>query len=412
MENKRILHILAIAGFITLIFSLITCRNTPKELVSISVTALPKKTTYALNEKFNAAGLEVTGVYSDGSKGKITGFTYSGFNSKKLGKKTIKVQYKGLETKFEVMIQLFPMVKIPAGTFTMGSPVSEPGRENSGLPNNGREEQHQVTLSAFYIGIYQVTQEQYEYVMEINPSWFHGGAGREPADGEEQEKRPVEGVNWYDTLVFANTLSKLEGLSPAYKIKNSTNPDDWGTVPTKGHDFEWDAVEVVPGSTGYRLPTEAQWEYACRAGETAAFNNGTNDYRFYDELKELGWMGIPIDENWTYDKRTHQAGLKMPNKWGIYDMHGNVMEWCWDRFSNLTNQPQTDPTGPATGDFFRLMRGGSYYFAPHFARSADRNNRPPYERLDHQFLYFEDPEHQEGAVYQDFSHYGFRLARP
>lgn len=154
------------------------------------------------------------------------------------------------------------MVWIPAGTFTMGSPTTELGRYY------GSETEHQVTLTkGFYMGRYQVTQEQYAAVMGSNPNNTYGVGN----------KYPVYCVSWYDAIVFCNRLSINDGLSPAYYMPfcDSTDPAQWGTVPTSNN-TTWDAVQVVEGSTGYRLPTEAQWENACRAGTTTAFNWGTN----------------------------------------------------------------------------------------------------------------------------------------
>jgi len=259
------------------------------------------------------------------------------------------------------------MVSIPAGTFTMGSPSTESGSYDRERP------QHSVTLSSFKMGKYEVTQEQYEAVMGNNPSNFSSN----PQAGETQGKRPVERVSWYDAIIFCNKLSILEGLSPAYRISGSTDPAVWGTVPTN-MDSTWDAVEIVAGSTGYRLPTEAQWEYACRAGTTTAYNTG-------DTISDnTGWY----KSNSGY--KTHEVGLKPANAWGLYDMHGNVWEWCWDWYGDYSSGAQTNPVGADAGSY-RVFRGGSWDTSASYARSSGRG--------------YGDPG--DGDV--DF---GFRLVRP
>jgi len=265
------------------------------------------------------------------------------------------------------------MVRINKGTFEMGqSFVATP--------------KHLVTLTNnFYMGKYEVTQEQYQAVMGTNPSYFDGNSGKEPVYGEDQGKRPVENVSWYDAILFCNKLSMMGGLSPAYSISNSTDPAIWGTAPRSPYDDEpekittWDAVEIVAGSTGYRLPTEAQWEYACRAGTTTKYNTGD------EEINDLGWYSRNSynheNDSWF---GTRQVGLKPPNAWGLYDMHGNVWEWCWDWYHSYGYNAQTDPMRAEGGSPYdtpeRVMRGGAFFNGA--TESARRNYRKPWQKYE------------------------------
>ena len=203
------------------------------------------------------------------------------------------------------------MIWIEPGTFMMGSPRNEPGRWST-------EVQHEVTLTkGYWMGKYEVTQAQYEAVTGSSPF------------GLKEADLPVELVRWYDATNFCAKLTEIEKAA--------------GRLP-EGYEFT--------------LPTEAQWEYACRAGTTTAFNNGKNlteaGIEQCSEMDEVGWYKC------NSDFKTHPVGQKQPNAWGLYDMHGNMAEWCLDWFGDYPESSVTDPMGPDTG-LHRVIRGGSCY---------------------------------------------------
>jgi sulfatase modifying factor 1 len=207
--------------------------------------------------------------------------------------------------------------KIPAGTFLMGSPETEPDRESAAT-------QHKVTITkAFYMQTTEVTQGQWRAVM-----------GTEPWKGEDDVKEgpdyPATNVSWHDAVAYCKKLSAQEAKT-------------------------------------YRLPTEAEWEYACRAGTETRWSFGNDE----NKLGDYAWYyknALDIDE-----EKAHQVGLKKPNAFGLYDVHGNVLEWCHDYFGEdyYKQSPEKDPTGPAQGSS-HVMRGGSWWYNSRQSGSAYR----------------------------------------
>ena len=230
------------------------------------------------------------------------------------------------------------MVRIEGGTFTMGSPANETGR----LDN---EIQRQVAISAFYMSRYEITQKEYQEIMGANPSRFKG------------DNLPVETVTWFDAIEYCNKLSQKEGLTPAYTIT--------GRTPATGYPITAATVTANWSANGYRLPTEAEWEYACRAGTATAYNTGASI------SDNTGWYSA----NSGY--RTKPVGQKPANAWGLHDMHGNVREWCWDWHGSYQTGAQTDPRG-ASSSTYRVIRGGSYSDSAGITRSADRDSNCPF----------------------------------
>ncbi|MCQ2587888.1 MAG: formylglycine-generating enzyme family protein [Treponema sp.] len=259
-------------------------------------------------------------------------------------------------------------VKIPAGKFLMGS--------EAGIKQN--RPVHEVTISNdFYMCDHEVTQAEYQSIMGRNPSNFKA----EAAYGEEQSNRPVEKVCWYAAIVYCNRLSMKEKLQPCYKIFGSVNPDDWGDIPVID-DYDWNDVICDFNANGYRLPTEAEWEYAARAGDETIDDftwSGINSDWYLDEY---AWYASNSNEK-THEVKSFEEGM---NAFGLYDMSGNVWEWCWDWWPSENDYSAdshdigvTNPTGASYGTM-RVYRGGSCFSEAALCAVSCRGGNNPFER--------------------------------
>jgi len=243
--------------------------------------------------------------------------------------------------------------KIPAGTFTMGSPSGELGRDSD-------EMQHMVTLTkAFYIGVFEMTQRQWELVMGNKPSFFNNAT--------YYATRPVERVSYYDIRENPANSDDASVDWPANSAVNATS--FMGKLRSK------------TGLATFDLPTESQWEYACRAGTTTALNSGKNLTNTDSDanMAEVGRYWYNGGSGFSYSCAptvgTATVGSYLPNAWGLYDMHGNVWEWCLDWYL-YTLRDGSDPTGAASG-IYRELRGGRFYGNAISCRSAIRDQGLP-----------------------------------
>jgi formylglycine-generating enzyme required for sulfatase activity len=252
----------------------------------------------------------------------------------------------------------------------------------------GAKEQTGIITRAFYLGDREVSIEQFqrcvddaEYPAPEKPQNWQG-VYQVARETRKTGAHPVQQVSWYDAVLYCNWLSRKHGLTLCYertgeKEKSSATSEE-----------EFDAWRLVEGAAGYRLPTEAEWEYACRAGTKTKFGHG-------DEESLLPAYAVYVQSG------SQACGGKLPNAWGLFDMHGNLWEWCQDSYSSDLSGEVVDPLGPSSGS--RISRGGSWLDSARYCMSGHR----PWVRPAYRINY----DHRGLMVDQSFiSHQGFRVA--
>ena len=253
------------------------------------------------------------------------------------------------------------MVRVEGGTFMMGSDYGE----------DNESPVHEVTLSPFMIGKYEVTVGEfrafvedtgYKTLEETDPTFPDEEWNWKSPGFTQTDKHPVTVISWYDAVLYCNWLSRQEDLTPVYTInKSKEDPNNNSEYDA----FKW-SVSCNWTANGYRLPTEAEWEFAARGG------NKSKGYRYSgsDDIDAVAWY---VDNS---GLSTHTVGTKSPNELGIHDMSGNVMEWCWDWYGDYPEGRSPDPIGACAGSD-RVLRGGSWHFNGFYCRVANRRNDDP-----------------------------------
>ena len=363
----------------TIIFT--SCPPPPEAVAVTGVSLSQSEVTLNVNESVtltatvspeNASNKNVS--WSSNDETVATVDTNGLVKALKAGTATITVKTEDGEKTATCSVTVTSMVKLElkGKSFQMGADYT--GTEYNPLSNE--KPVHKVTFTRdIYMCDHEVTQKEWEAVMGNNPSYFQGEeAEKKIADGEVQENRPVECVRWYAAIAYCNKLSIKDGLQPCYSVKVGETEVDWENlkyenIPTETN-AAWNAAVCDFSKNGYRLPTEAEREYAARGGETAidkpVWAGTTTDTK----LEKYAWY------SGNSNNRTHEVKKKLPNGYGLYDMSGNVDELCWDWRGNYTEGDSANPTGASSGTY-RVIRGGSYLNPASAGRASYRNGTLP-----------------------------------
>lgn len=362
---KKIAKILAMLAVFALAFSFAGCKSDDSDSSDDDVTISGGSNTSGGGSNSGDSSDNTSGSSSSGGNGGNTSDDTSGGNSSGGSDTGDSSSGSGSESgntggssseSSEQVPEVF--VEIPAVSIN----GTESWTPKSEVFVSGRK----LEIASFYMSDHPVTRGEYKAIMGRDPSTIsaYDKYGKK-LTRDDVKNNPVNYINWYDALVYCNTRSIKENLTPCYAIDGKTDPSEWGSVPTKSNSI-WNAATCDFTANGYRLPTEAEWEWAGRGGESCTYAGN-------DEIDEVAWYTGNTNNSGTRDVKSKKA-----NAYGLYDMSGNVSEWCWDWYGDNMSS-DTASSGSASGSN-RCLRGGTWYTIARWAQVAYRDNYYPYVR--------------------------------